>query len=498
MEENNEKKMQARPPVVAVMGHIDHGKSTLLDYIRKTNTTTGEAGGITQHINAYETECEVGGQKRKITFLDTPGHEAFCSVRERGARVADIAVLVVSAEDGVKPQTLEILKCLRADQIPFIVALNKIDKPGVNIDKIKQNLAENDVLVEGWGGTIPIVPVSAKTGQNIDELLEVITLQADIEGFKADPNILASGFIIESNLNPKQGISATIIIKDGTLKLGSFIASQGSVAKVKSIENFRGENVDNATFSSPIKTVGWDNIPLVGKEFVAFDSKDEAFAFAQSKINESVAKTNKELKEGSVYLDLIVKADTSGSLEAVEYELQKLNTEKMAVRIISKGIGTIGEKDVKTAGIKKNLIIGFNVSIDKGSEALALRDNIEIKNFKIIYELTDFIKEKIKTETPVSKIEVMTGKAKILRTFSKNKDKQVIGGRVNEGEIKIGSTVKIVRREALVGEGKIKELQVQKIKTDLAKNDQEFGMMIESKIDLVEGDFLQAMSWVKE
>lgn len=498
MKDNNQKITKARPPVVVVMGHIDHGKSTLLDYIRKTNTTAKEAGGITQHISAYETECDISGQIRKITFLDTPGHEAFCSVRERGARIADIAVLVVSAEDGVKPQTLEILKCLRADKIPFIVALNKIDKPGANIDKVKQNLAENDVLVEGWGGSIPIVPVSAKTGQNIDELLEVILLQSDIEGFEADQNTLASGFIIESNLNPKQGIGATLVIKDGTLKIGSFVASQGAVAKVRSIENFRGENIEAATVSSPVKIVGWDNIPLVGKEFNTFDSKDDAFAFAQSESKKSEVKNDKELKEGGVYLDLIVKADTSGSLEAIEYELQKLDTDKMMVRIISKGIGAIGEKDVKNASIKKNLIIGFNVPIDKGSEMLAIRENIEIKNFKIIYELTDFVKEKIKNETPVSKVEVITGSAKILRTFSKNKDKQVIGGKVNDGEIKVGSTVKILRREAIIGDGKIRELQAQKIKTDVAKLGQEFGMMIESKTDLVEGDFLQAMSWVKE
>ena len=498
MIEKDGKKNITRPPVVVVMGHIDHGKSTLLDYIRKTNTTDKEAGGITQHIAAYETECEVGNQKRKITFLDTPGHEAFCSVRERGARIADIAVLVVSAEDGVKPQTMEIIKCIKKDAIPFIVALNKIDRPGVNLDKIKQNLAEHDVLVEGWGGSVPLVPVSAKTGENIPELLEMITLQADIEDLRGDPNVPAQGFVIENNLNPKQGISATLIIKEGTLKIGSFIASLGSITPVKSIENFKGENIPSASFSSPIKIVGWSDLPLIGGAFQAFNTKEEAMKFTETQ--KMIAKTQsiQSVPTGSASLDLIIKADTSGSLEAVESELQKLSNQKMVVRIISRGVGTIGEKDIKTASIKKNLILGFNVAIDKNAESLVLRDHTEIKVFKIIYELLEYIKDRIKTETPVSTVEVITGSAKILRIFSKNKNKQVVGGRVNEGEIKIGSTVKIMRRESLIGEGKIKELQTQKIKTDVAKTDQEFGMMIESKIELVEGDFLQAIAWVKE
>lgn len=487
-----------RPPVVVMMGHIDHGKSTLLDYIRKTNATEKEEGGITQHLSAYEAECDILGQKRKITFLDTPGHEAFCSIRERGARIADIAVLVISVDDGVKPQTIEALKCISKDAMPFIIALTKIDKAGANIDKIKQNLAENGVLVEGWGGTVPVVPVSGKTGENVSELLEIIALQSDIEDLKGDPSIPGQGFVIESNLNPKQGISATIIIKNGTVKTGSFVATEEAYAPIRAIENFKGENVNEASFSSPIKITGWNTMPTVGKQFKILPSKEEAILFTKMARDQSTGEIPNIIPNGCVFLTLVIKADTSGSLEAIEHELRKLGNEKIMVKIISKGIGSIIEKDIKTASLKKSLILGFNVSVDKSIVMLALRDNTEIKTFKIIYELIDYVKEKIKTETPVLKVEVMTGSAKILRTFSKNKDKQVIGGRIEEGEIKSGGMVKISRRDAFIGDGKIKEIQIQKIKINVAKEREEFGMMIESKIELIEGDILKAISLVKE
>jgi translation initiation factor IF-2 len=490
----------ARPPVVVVMGHIDHGKSTLLDYIRKTNTTAKEAGGITQHLSAYEVEVPInnGSESRRMTFLDTPGHEAFCSIRERGAQIADIAVLVVSADDGVKPQTIEALKCIRTDAMPFIVAINKIDKNGVNVDKIKQNLAEHDVLVEGWGGSVPVVPISAKTGENIDELLEIIALQVDLEELKGESSLGAEGFVIESNLNPKQGISATLIIKNGTLKIGSFVASDSCYAPVRTIENFMGSQIKEATFSSPVKITGWNNLPIVGRNFKTFDSKDGAMEYAQKTTIKPTNENNLTVPSGCACLTLIVKADTTGSLEAVEHELGKLDNEKIVVRIISKGVGPIIESDIKTAGIKKSLVLGFNVEFAKGTDMLALRDHIEVKLFKIIYELIDYVKEKMKAATPVSKVEAITGSAKIIRPFSKNKDKQVIGGKVEEGEIKSGSTVKIFRRDALLGEGKIKEIQSQKIKTNSVKEGDDFGLMIESKIEITQGDVLKAVSLIEQ
>jgi translation initiation factor IF-2 len=492
------KNLIPRPPVVVVMGHIDHGKSTLLDYIRKTNTTEKEAGGITQHISAYEVETEIGGQKRKITFLDTPGHEAFCSVRARGAQVADIAILVVSAEDGVKPQTIEALNCIRKDSMPFIVALNKIDRAGANIDKVKQDLAENGVLVEGWGGTVPAVAISSKTGEGVPDLLEMIALQADIEDLKGDPTLLAEGFVIESNLNPKQGISATLIIKNGSLRIGMFTATAGAYAPVRAIEDYRGENLPEASFSSPVKIVGWNTGPMVGGQFKTLNKKEDAILFSETPGNIRVKEDQNTIQNEGVYLPVVIKADTFGSLNAVEHELQKLSNDKIAIKIISKGIGTISENDIKTANVNKCLVLGFSVSIDKSAEMLAMRDHTEIKTQKIIYELIDFVKEKIKEATPVETIETLTGSAKIIRIFSKNKDKQVVGGRIEEGEIKTAGVVKIFRREALIGTGKIKELQIQKIKTDLVKEGQEFGTMIDSKIELAPGDVLKVTSLVKQ
>ena len=498
-----------RSPIVSVMGHIDHGKSTLLDYIRKENTTDREAGGITQHVSAYEVEVMIENEKspdakgsgsrlkrrERITFLDTPGHEAFCSIRERSTNVADIAILVVSAEDGVKTQTIEALNCISKESIPFIVALNKIDKTGANIDKVKQDLAENGILVEGWGGTIPIVSVSAKTGEGVPDLLEMIILQADIEELKGDSGALAEGFVVESDLNPKQGISVTLIIKNGSLKVGQFIASKGTYTPVRAIEDYKGDKIKEASFSSPIRIVGWNTQPNIGNHFKTFSKKDDAIKFA-SENTEEETKQGQNTGNGTIF-GVIIKTDTFGSLDAVEHELQKLGNEKISIKVISKGIGTITEKDLKTATVKNSLVLGFNVKTDKNAEMLALRNNIEIKTYKIIYELIDYVKERIIDATPIETIEVITGEIKLLRIFSKNKDKQVVGGKVKEGEIKKG-IVQIFRREALLGEGKIKELQMQKIKADVIQEDQEFGMMIESKIELAEGDILKAASLVKQ
>lgn len=494
--------MVKRPPVVAVLGHIDHGKSTLLDYIRKANTAEKEAGGITQHISAYEAEITVNdlpaqaGEKRRITFLDTPGHEAFCSVREQGAKAADIAILVISAEDSVKPQTLEALSCIQTEELPYIIALNKIDRPGANPDKVKQDLAEHSVLVEGWGGTIPLVKISAKTGEGVPELLEMISLQADLDELEGDPSVPAQGFVVESGLNPRQGVSATLIIKNGTLKLGMFVASSGAYAAVRAIEDYNGKNVPQASFSSPVRIFGWNAGPRAGSEFRAFSSKDEAAEFAgksqDMETGQEAAKT-----ESSAFFEVIVKTDTFGSLNAVEHELKKLANEKIAVKIISKEVGAVSEKDVKVANIKKTPIFGFNVGIDKNAAALAQRENLEVKTFDIIYELIDYVAQRVKAATPVETVEQIVGSAKILKTFSQNKDKQVVGGRMEEGELKSGASVKVFRREAEIGSGKVKELQVQKIKTASVKAGDEFGMMVESKIELVPGDVLRAIESVK-
>lgn len=496
--DQKDKNLKTRPPIIAVMGHIDHGKSSLLDYIRRTNTTEKEAGGITQHVSAYEVECEIDGKKRKMTFLDTPGHEAFCSIRERSANMADIAVLVISAEDGVKPQTTEALECIKKDSTPFIIAVNKIDKARSSLDKIKQNLAENEVMVEGWGGTIPLVAVSAKTGEGVPELLEMIALQGDMEELNGDPSLPAEGFVVESSLNPRQGNSAVLIIRNGSLKIGSFLAAPGAYTPVRLIESFDGKNLETASFSSPVKIIGWNVQPPVGSVFKTFESKDAAFEFSEK--SKALLKEKKEEAESiaSHFFEVVVKADTFGSLGAVEHELEKLGNEKIAVKIISKGVGAITEKDIKAAGTKKCLVLGFGVDSDRNAEALSMRDGIEIKKFNIIYELADFVAGKMKEATPTEMVETLTASVKVIKVFSKNRDKQVIGGKVEEGEIKNGDNVNILRRESLIGGGKIKELQVQKIKTGSVKEGSEFGMMIESKVEIVPGDALKAISLVKQ
>lgn len=498
-DKNKKNEYQNRPPIVAVLGHIDHGKSTLLDYIRQTNTTSKEAGGITQHVSAYETEIVVRNENRKITFLDTPGHEAFCSIRENGAKIADLAILVVSAEDGVKPQTLEALKCILNNAIPYIIAINKIDKPNSNSNKVKQDLAENNVLVEGWGGTVPVVEISAKTGQGVNDLLEMIILQSDLEELKGNPEALAEGFVVESNLSPQQGLAATLVIKNGSLQTGMFLATDTAYTAVRTIIDYRNQKVEQATFSNPIKIFGWNIAPKAGSEFKTFLQKEQAVNFANQ--NQDTVSADKESANGAIDVatfGIILKTDTFGSLDAVERELNKLNNEKISVRILEKGVGAITEKDIKTANIKKSLVLGFNVNSDKSAQILAERENIEIKIFKIIYDLNDFVKERLEAATPVETIEKIVGAAKILKVFSKNKDKQVVGGRWEEGEIKIGSAVKIFRKEALIGSGKIKELQIQKIKVDSVKEKQEFGMMLESKIEIAIGDTLKVTAMVEK
>jgi translation initiation factor IF-2 len=484
-----------RPPVVAVLGHIDHGKSTLLDSIRKINTTEKEFGGITQHISAYETEVDISGEKRRITFLDTPGHEAFCTIRERGSAAADIVVLVVSAEDSVKPQTIEAIKCIKQNNVPFVVAANKIDKPGADVNKLKQDLAENEVFVEGWGGNVPLVSISAKSGQNIEELLEMIVLQADLEEIKGDSGAMAEGFCIESSLNPREGISATLIIKNGTLRKGEFVATENAYAPVRAIENYKGEKIDSASFSSPVKIVGWSAQPMVGGEFKTFKSKEEAENFVDSR--KTIVSKKAPENEEDAFLPVIIKADTIGSLDAAIYEMKKIKNDKISVKVIGKGVGPISENDVKMALVSRSPILGFCTKTERGAESLALRSGIEIKNFNIIYELLDWVSAKLTEITPVETVEVVDGTAKILRSFSKNKDKQVLGGRVEEGEIKSGSNVKIVRRSVEIGEGKIREMQSQKIKADSASEGSEFGVMIESKIEIVPGDYVKAISFVK-
>lgn len=495
------RKLPERPPVIAVMGHIDHGKSKLLDYIRESNVVAGESGGITQHISAYEVEhtTKEHGTK-KITFLDTPGHEAFRAVRARGAQVADIAILVVAADEGVKQQTLEALETIKNASIPYIVAINKIDKPEANLDRAKLSLSEHGIYIEEYGGQIPAVPISAVTGQGVNDLLDMILLVAELEEFTGDRRAEASGVVIEANIDNRKGVSATLIIKDGVLPLGKFVVAGGAYSPVRIMEDFMGERLDSATFSMPIRIVGFNKLPSIGAIFEVVSNKKEAEALARqnesalTKVDAVVSSTEKE-----VAFPIILRADVSGSLEAIKYEIGKIESELVDIKIVDADVGSISESDIKLiAGKEYSTILGFNTILDTGVAELAERMNVEVHTFDIIYRLTEWLEEKVKNITPLQEVEEIQGQAKILKAFSRTKNKQVIGGKVTQGVLSKGSTVKILRNKDEVGTGVIEELQSQKVKTETIYEDTEFGTMIESETDIQPGDIIQAYRVVKK
>ncbi|MDO8572704.1 MAG: translation initiation factor IF-2 [bacterium] len=514
MEKLKNKAIAERPPIITIMGHIDHGKSTLLDYIRKSNIVGGESGGITQHLSAYEVihPTKEGGTKT-ITFLDTPGHQAFSNMRSRGANIADIAVLVISAEDGVKQQTTEALKCIKEAGISFIVAITKIDKPNANVERVKQEMAEHEIYIEGYGGDVPCMPISAKSGKGVPELLDMMLLVAELAELKGDKTKPAEGVVIESSLNPKRGISATLIIEDGTLEKGSYVVAEDSFTPVRMMENFLGKNIDEASFSSPIRITGWQKIPTIGAPFKTYASKKEAEVAIESYLTNSRSTAQKtpalstitpesestEEEMSVVIIPLIIKTDVVGTLEAIEKEISGLDTEKVKIKLVQKGVGTISENDVKTvAGFHEPIIIGFHVSVDGNVSQLAERHGANVVIFNIIYKISEWLQKEIERRTPRVETEEMTGQAEILKMFSKNKNKQVVGGRVTMGVLKAKSIVKIIRREHEIGRGKIIELQRQKLSTDEVIEGNEFGTMIESKIEIARGDTIESFILVRK
>jgi translation initiation factor IF-2 len=474
------------------MGHIDHGKSTLLDYIRKSNIVAGEAGGITQHISAYEVERKgPKGVIERITFLDTPGHAAFQGMRARGARVADIAVLVVSAEDGVKTQTLEAYKAIKESAIPFIVAINKIDKPNANVDKTKQTLAEAEIFVEGWGGQIPWVGISAKTGQGVPELLDMLVLVTEMEALTYHPELPGEGVIIESNMDPKKGVSATVVLTDGSIKKGDYVVAEDSMAPVRIFENFLGKPIENASASSPVRITGWTTIPKVGSKVVTVNSKKDAEEIVLQAKKHPIAVSEVTHENGVRIIPLILKSDVVGTLEALEHEVLKLNHDRVKIKLVGKSVGTINESDVKNLiGSQHALIIGFHVGAEARAANLAEQQNIHIESFDIIYKLTEWLEQYISTQAPKREVVEELGRLRILRCFSQQKEKQVVGGRVETGKITLGSKAKILRRDVEIGEGEIVELQQQKLKSKEVLEGAECGLMFESKITIAERDIL--------
>lgn len=488
----------ARPPIVAVMGHIDHGKSTLLDYIRKTNVVDGEAGGITQHISAYEVHHETKeGVKGRITFLDTPGHAAFDAMRARGATVADIAILVVSAEDGVKPQTLQALQAIREAKIPFVIAITKIDKPNANIERVKTSLIENEIYIEGYGGDIPAVPVSSKAGTGIPELLDMITLVAELENLTGDENAKGEGFVIESSLDRKKGTAATLIIKNGSLKSGMFVVAGGATAPVRIMEDFRGTPIKEAGLGMPVRIIGFDLLPPVGSAFRAASSKKEAEALAEIMQTDAPKRSfMQQLGEGMIAIPIIIKGDVAGSVEAVAGEIQKLETERVKIDIVQRGVGAITENDMKTASASTNtLVIGFNVKVESGARELAERQGTRVETFDIIYKLSEFIETYIKERTPQVETDVVNGTLKVLKTFNTDGAKQVLGGKVISGTLSVGDQIRVTRRGIDLGRGKITNIQQAKMDASSVTEGSECGMQIQMKsVEVAGGDILESVT----
>ncbi len=485
-----------RPPVVVVMGHIDHGKSTLLDFIRKSNVVAGEAGGITQHLSAYVAEHTTKeGAKETITFLDTPGHEAFQKMRLRGADVADVAILVVSAEDGVKPQTLEALESIKAADIPFVVAINKIDKPGANIQQTQSSLIENEIYIEGMGGDIPWVGISAKTGEGVSDLLDMVVLAADLAELTGDTNASATGKVIETRLDKKRGNTATLIVTNGTLKSGSFVVSGKAFSPVRIMEDFAGRPLKEASLSAPAGIVGWSDTPEVGADFYTVASKKEA-EVAIENASSTTDTNNTKVRTDLPTVPILIKADVSGTIDAILHELNKFQSDRIQVRVIDTAVGDVSVADVQNVSATENaIIVGFNVKVERPAKDLAERLGVEIDTFNIIYELSEWLENALKNRTPKRQEQVTTGKAKILRHFSVQKYTHVLGGRVDEGTLKLNQTVKVLRRDVEIGQGVIKNIQ--QAKSDVSQvTEGEFGMQLETKTEVAAGDYLEAFDTV--
>lgn len=457
---NNDKNLVLRPPVVTIMGHVDHGKTTLLDYIRKAKVAAGESGGITQHISAYQvqfTETKNKDIKNKtITFIDTPGHAAFSAMREHGATITDIIVLIVAANDGVMPQTLEVIKDAHDHNVPVIVAINKVDLPDADVMRVKQQLAEHELVAEDWGGKTVMVEISAKTGLGVDTLLEMILLQAEMMELKADPDEKAVGIVIESHLEKGAGPMATVLIENGTLCRCEPIAIGSAYGKVRILQDFHGQAIDKAGPSMPVQIAGLKSLPDFGARLLAFESdksaRENACLTEHDKTSIRIA-TAKKINQGEdtkqmTELNIVVKADVAGSLEAIRKMISEINSADYAVQIISEGVGAISESDVTLARATKALIVGFRVNVFGAAKHIAENEKITIKTFQVIYELIDFVKEKLADILPPEIIEEELGFGKVLAVFRSDKKGVVAGGLVENGKLTQNDEIKFVNKDA--------------------------------------------------
>ncbi|MGW6162360.1 translation initiation factor IF-2 [Bacillus altitudinis] len=499
--EDKEEDMQVRPPVVTIMGHVDHGKTTLLDSIRKTKVVEGEAGGITQHIGAYQIE-ENG---KKITFLDTPGHAAFTTMRARGAEVTDTTILVVAADDGVMPQTIEAINHAKAAEVPIIVAVNKIDKPTANPDRVMQELTEHGLVPEAWGGETIFVPLSAKTGEGIDELIEMILLVSEVAELKANPNRAAKGTVIEAELDKGRGSVATLLVQTGTLQVGDPIVVGNTFGRVRAMVNDIGRRVKTAGPSTPVEITGLNDVPHAGDQFLVFKDEKTARQVGEARASKQLdeqrsdkAKLSlddlfEQIKQGDVKdINLIVKADVQGSAEALTAALQKIEVEGVKVKIIHTGVGAITESDIILASASNAIVIGFNVRPDGNAKSTAETENVDIRLHRIIYKVIDEIEAAMKGMLDPEYEEKVIGQVEVRQTFKVSKIGTIAGGYVTEGTITRDSGIRLIRDGVVIFEGEVDVLK--RFKDDVKEVSQgyECGITIKKYNDIREGDVMES------
>ena len=499
-DEEDESKLIKRPPVVTVMGHVDHGKTSLLDRIRNSNVTAGEAGGITQHIGAYT--VNVNGET--VTFLDTPGHAAFTAMRARGAQMTDIAIIVVAADDGIMPQTIEAIHHAKAAGVTIIVAANKIDKPTSDIERVKKGLADQEILVEEWGGDVALVPVSAKTGQGIDELLETIVLSAEMKELKANPDRMAKGAIVEAKLDKGKGPVATVLVQKGTLKVGDYLVAGTITGKVRAMVDDKGRNVKSAGPSMPVSILGLESVPNAGDSIFAVEEAKLGALVASERRNKEREDMIREQQKVSLddlfskvssgdlkTLNIIVKADVQGSVEAIKQSLTELSNDEVKVSVIHSAVGAISETDVNLADSSNSIIIGFNVRPDSKAKALAEQSKIDIKLYRVIYEAIDDVTKALKGMLAPKFSDVYMGKAEVRETFKITGVGTVAGCYVTDGKIVRNGKLRIYRNDVMICEGNV--LQLKRFKDDVKEVQQGFecGMSIEKFDDIKIGDFIE-------
>lgn len=471
---------------MVVMGHIDHGKTSLLLRVRQLKVPADKPGGvITQHVGAYQIEKD----GHKITFLDTPGHEAFSLMRSRGAKVADLAVLVVASDEGVRPQTKEALSHIKEAKIPFIVAINKTDKPSSNPEKVKRELIKEEVLVESMGGKVPSVSVSAKTGKGIEELLELILLLAEMEQLKTDLGAPSQGVIIESHLDSQRGPVATLILEQGQLETGQILGTASALGKIKALEDFQGNPLEKALPSQPVSVLGFEKPPQVGQKVKSFPDREQARAGLTEAPKKTVSQKT-EAQENKKTLNLILKADFVGSLQALESVLNNIPQEKVGLKILKSDAGQVSETDVKLASQTKAVILGFRVKVNSAVRSLSQREKVKVLLFEVIYDLVEEVRKYMEKLLEPEVIKQVLGKMKVLVMFATEKGRQIVGGKITEGQVKKGALLEVFRKKDILGRGKIINLQRNKKDINLAQKGEEVGILYQGEGTIEVGDSL--------